>query len=201
MKKLALFDFDGTVSYQDSFLHFLRFSHGNFQLVLGALLLSPLLARYFLGFLNNHDTKERIYQYYFKHWSNEAFTTTCINYAQQALPNIIRPLALEKIQWHQAQGHRVIVVSASIDRYLQPWCEQHNIELISTQLAFNKPTHNNTLFTGYFSSRNCYGIEKRERIQQYINIKDYEFIYAYGDTRGDKEMLELAHESHYKPFR
>ncbi|MCT7593194.1 hypothetical protein [Aliarcobacter butzleri] len=29
----------------------------------------------------------------------------------------------------------------------------------------------------------------------------YDYIYAYGDSSGDKQMLELAHEKVYKPFR
>jgi len=32
-------------------------------------------------------------------------------------------------------------------------------------------------------------------------LNNFSFIYAYGDSRGDDEMLELAQEKYYKPFR
>jgi len=55
--------------------------------------------------------------------------------------------------------------------------------------------------TGKLLSKNCYGIEKANRIQEVYNLSDYKHIYAYGDSRGDRELLELADESFYKPFR
>jgi len=33
------------------------------------------------------------------------------------------------------------------------------------------------------------------------NLSEYNTIYAYGDSRGDKELLGLADERFYKPFR
>lgn len=198
--KLALFDFDGTISHQDSLIHFIRYARGNMRFFLGALYLSPMLIRYFLGFLDSSSAKARIYQHFFYAWQKEKFEALCLRYAQEQLPRIIRPQALGKLKWHQAQGHEVVVVSASIENYLLPWCEQLSVKVLATQLAFSKQSDGAELFTGHFSSLNCYGIEKVRRINQYLNTQDYEFIYAYGDTKGDKEMLELAHESHFKPF-
>jgi phosphoserine phosphatase len=55
--------------------------------------------------------------------------------------------------------------------------------------------------TGRFLSKNCYGQEKVNRILSlYPNRQDYHLT-AYGDSRGDKEMLAFADESHFKPFR
>ena len=44
-------------------------------------------------------------------------------------------------------------------------------------------------------------IEKGNRVKEAYNLDDYDRIYAYGDSRGDKELLELADKSFYKPFR
>jgi phosphoserine phosphatase len=55
--------------------------------------------------------------------------------------------------------------------------------------------------TGRFLSKNCYGQEKVNRILSlYPNRQDYHLT-AYGDSRGDKEMLAFADESYFKPFR
>jgi HAD superfamily phosphoserine phosphatase-like hydrolase len=91
---------------------------------------------------------------------------------------------------HQAEGDRVIIVSASMRCWLQPWCDKNNIELLSTQLEFK-----NGEFTGRFLTKNCHGKEKENRIKELLNLKDYETIYAYGDSSGDTQMLALAHKS------
>ena len=46
-------------------------------------------------------------------------------------------------------------------------------------------------------------IEKGNRVKEAYNLDDYSHIYAYayGDSRGDKELLGLADKSFYKPFR
>ena len=59
--------------------------------------------------------------------------------------------------------------------------------------------------TGIIEGRNCYGEEKVKRIKEYMQANDMEraeyYIYAYGDSQGDKQMMEYADESFYKPFR
>ena len=57
------------------------------------------------------------------------------------------------------------------------------------------------MLTGRFLTRNCYGQEKVNRILAlYPNRQDY-YLTAFGDSRGDKEMLAWADESYFKPFR
>ena len=55
--------------------------------------------------------------------------------------------------------------------------------------------------TGNLISKNCYGPEKVTRILESYDLLKYDYIYAYGNSRGDYEMLELANEKFYKPFR
>ena len=47
--------------------------------------------------------------------------------------------------------------------------------------------------------------QKVKRIKEYMQANDMEraeyYIYAYGDSQGDKQMMEYADESFYKPFR
>jgi HAD superfamily phosphoserine phosphatase-like hydrolase len=103
---------------------------------------------------------------------------------------------MERIQWHKAQGHKVVIVSASIACWLKPGCDRNGLELIATKLEIKEG-----IVTGKLLTRNCYGIEKVNRVKEKYRLDDYETIYAYGDSRGDKELLELANESFYKPFR
>ena len=48
----------------------------------------------------------------------------------------------------------------------------------------------------------CYGQEKVNRIQKLLTCPRTELhIIAFGDSRGDREMLNYADEAYYKPFR
>ena len=47
---------------------------------------------------------------------------------------------------------------------------------------------------------NCKGTEKVNRLKAYLDISTYDEIIAFGDTRGDKEMLGLAGKSYYRYF-
>jgi phosphoserine phosphatase len=42
--------------------------------------------------------------------------------------------------------------------------------------------------------------EKLIQIKKVINLNEYNEIYAYGDSDGDKKMLEIATKSFYKYF-
>ncbi|MEW6528158.1 MAG: haloacid dehalogenase-like hydrolase [Spirochaetota bacterium] len=54
------------------------------------------------------------------------------------------------------------------------------------------------LLTGKFFGKNCYGPQKVKRIKEIYNLYDYQKIYAYGDSKGDKEMLAIADERIYR---
>ena len=194
--KLALFDFDGTITKDDSLLKFIRFVVGDGRFIFGLVVLSPILVAYKLKLIPNYKAKQKMLSWFFKGMSKEAFLKVANEYSLVHIDKILRPKAIEKINWHKNQGHKVVVVSASIEFWLRPWCEKNGLELIATKLEIK-----DDIVTGKLLSKNCYGVEKVNRIKEIYNLKDFEYIYSYGDSSGDKQMLELAHEKFYKPFR
>lgn len=196
MKSIAFFDFDGTVTTDDSLLKFIRFVVGDAKFVLGLLVLAPMLALYMAKIIPNYRAKQYLLAWYFKGMPKDAFLAVAQEYSLQHMQTILRPEAMQRIAWHQQQGHRVVIVSASLECWLQPWCEQQGLDLIATKFEFK-----NGLVSGKFATNNCYGQEKVNRIQAIYNLQEFAEIYAYGDSSGDKPMLALAHQSFYKPFR
>ena len=193
---LALFDFDGTITTDDSLLNFIRFVVGDRRFLLGLVVLSPMLVLYKFKLIPNYKAKQYMLSWFFKGMSKDAFLKVANEYSLVHIDKILRPKAIEKINWHKNQGHKVVVVSASIECWLRPWCEKNSLELIATKLEIK-----DDIVTGKLLSKNCYGVEKVNRIKEIYNLKDFEYIYSYGDSIGDKQMLELAHEKFYKPFR
>jgi len=196
MKSLVLFDFDGTITKKDSLVDFIQFVVGKPAYYKGLLKLSLILTAYTFKLIPNHIAKEKLISHFFAGWEASDFQEIANTYSLTKIDQIIRPKAIEKIDWHKKQGHKVIIVSASMKCWLHAWCERNNIELISTQLKIEDDK-----ITGKFATPNCYGMEKANRIKKLYKLNDYDYIYAYGDSSGDKELLSLATESFYKPFR
>ena len=193
---LAFFDFDGTITTDDSLIKFIRFVVGDVKTAWGMILLSPMLITYKLKFIPNYKAKQWMLSYFFKGMDEQQFLKVAKEYSLKHIDTILRPKAMEKIAWHKEQGHKVVVVSASIECWLKPWCDINGLDMIATKLEIK-----DGMLTGKFLTKNCYGIEKANRVKEAYNLSNYDYIYAYGDSRGDKELYALADESFYKPFR
>lgn len=196
MSRLALFDFDGTITKRDTLIEFIRYYHGTPKLVLGLSILSPVLLAYKAGIIPNWRAKEKMLQYFFKGHSVQKFNQRCSDFAKNNIPLLLRPIAMKVLGNHIANRDEVIIVSASPENWVRPWCDQLNIKCIATCLETE-----NGLVTGKISGKNCHGEEKVSRIKSAITLEDYTEVFAYGDTSGDKPMLALAGKAFYKPFR
>lgn len=186
-KVIAAFDFDGTITTKDTLFDFIRSYFGTFKLVLGIVILSPILILYKIGFIKNYRAKEILISYFLKNKDFNEFTQKCNLYSQR-INLIVRPKVLQKIQWHIQQKHKVIIVSASVKDWIQPWANENGIsEVIGTEIQIQEGK-----ITGKFSTKNCYGQEKVNRLKEvYPNREEYT-LYAYGDSRGDQELLAFA---------
>ena len=193
--EISFFDFDGTITNKDSLADFIIYAIGDFSYYKGLLILSPMLLAYKLKIIPNHIAKQKLISYFFKGWDIRDFQKITKSYSKEKIIKIVRPKAIERIKWHQEKGHKIVVVSASMEGWLKGWCKSYNLELIGTKLEVS-----NNKITGKFATENCYGIEKVNRIKENYILEDYDIIYAYGDSYGDKEMLSIADKKYYKYF-
>lgn len=197
MKKgIAFFDFDGTITTKDTLLEFIKYCKGTIPFYIGFLLSSPWLVAYKLKIISNQKAKERVLRYFFKDTAAETFDEYCKRFAIEKIPALVRPGALNEIKKLQAEGVTVVIVSASPANWVMRWAEKHNLLTIATILE----TKGGKL-TGNIVDRNCHGEEKVCRIQKQYTLSEFETVYAYGDSSGDKPMLNLARYKFYKPFR
>jgi phosphatidylglycerophosphatase C len=195
-KRLVLFDFDGTITTKDTLLEFIRFYHGNSKFIGGFAASSPWLLMMKLKLYPNFKAKQRVLQWFFAGEDQETFNRKCLEFSDKIIPSLIRPKALEEIRNHRGVNSTIVVISASAENWVRPWCEQNQLECLATKLEVADGK-----LTGRLSGLNCYGAEKERRIKECYKLTDYDEIYAYGDSRGDLEMLALAQTQHYKPFR
>lgn len=194
-KTLAVFDFDGTMTYSDSFTSFLKFLVGKPTYIKGLAVLAPWLGAWKLKLLANDKAKEITMKHFFGGMPEDKFNERCRDFAMHKLPQLIRPDALAELNHHREQGHDVTLLSASPINYLGIWAEHARVDCLSTELEVA-----DGCITGRIKGRNCYGAEKVAKLRTRYNPDDYTEIYAYGDTRGDRELLALATKPHYRHF-
>ena len=192
---IAFFDFDGTITKKDSFIDFVIFTEGKKKVWIGIIVNFISIIGYYLGINSGHFLKEKLLTYFYKDLDQDRFSELGIQYSKSALNKTIRPKALKRIEWHKEQGHQVVVVSASISQWLEPWCKRLEIDCIATEIEFK-----NNKLTGKLKGNNCIGPEKVSRINKKYNLKTSDYIYAYGNSRGDKEILNIANEKFYRYF-
>jgi phosphatidylglycerophosphatase C len=131
---LALFDFDGTITFRDSFKPFLYFSAGRTRRAIGSIVLLPLFIAYKLGIVSASKTRATVAGFAFRGRLLIDIQQLGASYARDVLPGTIRPKARERIQWHKERGDRVVVVSAALCVYLREWCSQMDLEVVCTDL-------------------------------------------------------------------
>ena len=193
MKKIYAFDFDGTLTIKDSLLAFIRFAKGDLSFVLGFLRYAHLLVLMKLGLYPNYKAKQKVFAHFFKGMTVGDFDALCQRFAND-YRELLRPEGVNAIVQAQNEGSEVLIVSASIDNWVQPFFP--SVKVVGTQIEVMEGR-----LTGQFLTKNCYGQEKVERILAlYPQRETYELI-TFGDSRGDKELLAFADEAHYKPFR
>jgi len=132
---IAVFDFDGTISDRDSFLAFIRYTHGSWRLYWGFLLHFPYLVMYLFGRYPNDQFKEKIFSYFYAGKKEQDLAQKGKQFCHQKLPSMIYAGAWQQIQWHQQQGHRIIILTASSSIWLEAWCDTHQFELFAPSFA------------------------------------------------------------------
>ena len=185
-------DFDGTLTTRDSMMSIIIYQRGRLGLVLALLRIMPWLILMFMGRYSNQRTKERLLHNCFGQLTEEEFNVFCQRFADSHR-HILRKDLYDKLMEAKKNGDEVVVVSASPENWVSRLVPEFKV--LGTKMEFNPR------FTGRFLTPNCYGQEKVNRIlQAYPELKTDRNIYhitAYGDSRGDKEMLAFADEPHY----
>lgn len=193
---IAAFDFDGTISYSDTAIYFLFFTSGYFKTFFLLIKKLPILLSFVFGKSSRQETKESVFQTFFQGKSIDEMKKMGENFAKTKLSRHIKPGAIEQIKEHLTKGHRLVLISASIDVYLEPWAKTIGFsDVLASRFEIDKSGK----ISGKLLGLNCRREEKVRRLQELVGpLESYE-IYAYGDSEGDKELLAVADHAFYRP--
>ncbi|HVE86456.1 MAG TPA: HAD-IB family hydrolase, partial [Myxococcales bacterium] len=188
-------DLDGTITSRNVFLEFIRYAAGTGRFAAGLLLLSPLIVLHWMGVISSRRIKEIVLGHFFRGTAEARLAVLAEGFRRERLPGMLRASAMERIRWHQAQGDRVAIVSACVEDWVRGWCRELGVALVATRVEVRDGA-----LTGRLLGENCHGEEKVRRIREALDLSAFEYIFAYGDSPGDRPMLALAHEGYYAPF-
>ncbi len=186
---VAYFDFDGTLTIGDTLMPFLRFVAGTGRYYAKLTRVSPSLLGYFMRMVRNDVVKEAVINEFLAGLEEKSLRELGEGFAREILPSLLRPQGMERLKWHQQQGHVCVLISASVDLYLEPWSQAQGFDqLICSKLE----TDEAGALTGKLSGANCYGQEKLRRAQAWQQGRTPTKTYAYGDTQGDIPLIRFV---------
>ncbi|WP_338442405.1 flippase-like domain-containing protein [Synechococcus elongatus IITB7] len=189
-----MFDVDGTLLTTDSLVLLARQLHRPWRYWQLALLFLPFWLGLKLRLIPAAIAKERFLSLFIT--SGSDLERQVEGSFQDLLLKHLRPAALRRLRWHQQQGHRVILCSASPRFYLQLLADALDVELVATELQRSP----DGLWQPRLASPNCKGAEKVRRLQEYLGTIPEGQVEAYGDSAGDRELLQWATIPHYRSF-
>ena len=183
---LYLFDFDGTLTNKDSMLEYVKFINKNrLEYFLKNIVFIPIYLIFLFGFMQARVAKIIFLKIHFFDYNEDYLKRRAKEFSKEAIKFLYPGVRsyLDSIKDEKC------IVSASLDLWMIDISETLNTSLICTETIFKE-----NIFKGI--KKNCNGKEKVTRIKKKYDLKKYDEIYVFGNSRGDFEMYEIGKKMH-----
>ena len=192
---VAAFDFDGTLTRGGSVWPFLVAIRGRRRVVIAGLALSGrLAAAALLGGRHADGAKEALFRRTLAGLRADELDIDAAAFGLAHYRAHARADVRARLEWHRAEGHRLVIVSASPEPYLVAVGRELRVDaVVATRLAVGSDSR----LTGGYDGRNCRGGEKLLRVRQWIDETSgpgalTTVLWAYGNSDGDRQLLAGA---------
>ena len=190
---VAAFDVDGTLTHRDTLLPFLQRLCGTQRLARALARHGVALSAMVVGRAERDTVKDLLLAHLLAGWDAAEVRSAGVAYAGfLADARRLRPDTVARLHQHRAAGHRVVLVSASPDVYLGPLGRHLEVDAVLCSALEEGPDGR---LTGRLAGRNCRGPEKVARLETWLAGQagaEPPYVYAYGDSAGDRELLARA---------
>ncbi|GEM_PF-76687 len=194
---VAAFDFDGTITRGGSTVRFLVWVRGYFPVAFALLRNLPrLLYAMVAGGTAADRAKEALFNQLLRGLTVDQLQRAGVAFAEHHLRRQLRPEVVDRLDWHRRQGHHVVLVSASLEYYVEPAGAMLAVDgVLGTRLVVDGSGN----LTGRIDGKNCRGAEKYARVVGWLRQNglagtgvQQPLLWAYGNSRGDLWLLNAA---------
>jgi len=192
-RRIAAFDFDGTLTRRDTLVPFLVHHRGARAVAAAVAATAPVAARARLDRLEDEihhrdAVKVALLRRLYAGGDLHDLRAAGERFAA-SLPGRLRPEMVSRLAWHRARAHELVLVSAGLACYLEPFGRDHGFDqVIAVELAAD----DHGRLTGELARPNVRGPEKAVRLRDWLGGEQPSFLWAYGNSSGDAELLAMA---------
>lgn len=192
-RRVAAFDFDGTLTRHDTLLPFLVRAFGARAMARAVSRTAPVAARARRGRLeaelHHRDATKAALLHQLCAGRAAAWLQREARSFAPTLGGRLRPKMVDQVAWHRAQGHELVIVSAGLGAYLRPFADEHGFDHV---IAVELTADDDGILTGTMTGPNVRGPEKEVRLRAWLGDDAPEMLWAYGNSGGDRELLAMA---------
>lgn len=194
VRRVAAFDFDGTVSRKDTLVPFVARVAGLPRSVAGG------VAAAWSGFVRREfnprdrdELKAHMVQRLLAGRSERELEREAGLYATKLIDGGLRPEMVDQVRRHVAAGHETLFVSASLVYYLRPIARHfHMSDVIGVE-----PVAEGGVLTGALAGPNVRAAQKEVRLREWLGVDatgplEGIELWSYGNSSGDHELLAMA---------
>ncbi|MFV2005682.1 MAG: HAD family hydrolase [Gammaproteobacteria bacterium] len=187
---VVVFDLDGTITRRDTYVPFLLYSLYKQPL---KILRLPVLAidvlRHKIGSQSNSWLKTRFLRAFLAGQKRSVIDSWAEAFSQRTFKKGLHLDAMSSIQRHLQQGHELVLLSASLDIYVEPLGKLLGFK----HIICTRTTWENDLLGDELDGGNCYGEIKVQKLKQWLGQRDDKCVsMAYADHESDFSLLEIA---------
>lgn len=187
---VVLFDLDGTVTRHDTYLAFLLFVLLHRPARFGRCWRLPyILLQFSLGSLSNDALKAQFLRAILGGFARPDVMGLAERFVARRAHRLVKARALDRIAWHASNGHRLILLTGSLDLYAEMLGTWLGIpQVIATRVAWAGGT-----ISGELLGPNLRGTRKLAVVKELIAAAaDRPMIIAYSDSHTDLPLLRFA---------
>jgi phosphatidylglycerophosphatase C len=190
---VAAFDVDGTLTRSDCVGPFLR-RLGGLRSIAVAIARRPGASVASAARRDRDALKEVVVGGVYRGRAVDDVVAVGHEFARHVEREMLRDDVVARLRWHRDEGHRTVLVSASLRAYLDPLARALGVDgVVCTDVLAVDGRYTDRLLAG-----NCRGPVKAERLRAWLagnGLADAR-LWAYGDSSGDRELLAMAHHPH-----
>lgn len=186
-RHITVFDLDGTLTRDDTFISFSCHALGTLRVVVGILKTFPYLLRWKMGFISGSRAKQKLYSVLYKGLLKDEILKKSKDFRPDYRRNVLEALNKQK----QTQDS-VYIISASLDLWVKQIAYDLGVKYICTEVSID----NEGRLNGLFSSPNCHGEEKIRRLLEKEMMPFYLTVYGDEPQGGDFALFNMADICH-----